>query len=93
MDVKIKAPRNRTITLEENDTALFSNKLIKLSKQATVEEITNKTILQDVISALEFLPESFVDLLFIDPPYNLNKNFNSNTFREMKNEDYETWMD
>jgi site-specific DNA-methyltransferase (adenine-specific) len=39
------------------------------------------------------LPESFVDLLFIDPPYNLNKNFNSRRFKKCSTNDYADWID
>jgi site-specific DNA-methyltransferase (adenine-specific) len=42
---------------------------------------------------MDFLPDNFVDLLFLDPPYNLNKNFSSVNFKEMKDDDYETWLD
>jgi len=93
MDKKIKAPRNRTLEIEEKDIALYSNKLIKLNKLASVEEITNKTINQDLFEALDLLPSSFVDLLFIDPPYNLSKTFNSNKFAETTDDNYEIWLD
>jgi len=78
MGKKTKAPRNRTITLNQDEIALYSKRLIQLSKQATVEQITNKTINQDLFEFLDILPDSFVDLLFIDPPYNLTKTFNFN---------------
>lgn len=93
MDIKIKASRNRTLTIDNNDIALYSNKLIKLNKQANVEEITNKTINQNLFVVLDLLPDNFVDLLFIDPPYNLTKTFNSNSFKETSDDNYEEWLD
>ena len=42
---------------------------------------------------MELLPRGFVDLLFVDPPYNLTKNFNGNTFKEMSSEAYASWID
>lgn len=94
MDVqKKRAERNRTITLNNDERLVYKKRLITLTKEIHIEEIQNKTILQDIFLATKFLPENFVDLLFIDPPYNLNKNFNSNQFKEMKNEDYESWID
>ncbi len=93
MDIKIKAPRNRTLTIDKNDITLYSNKLIKLNKQASVEEITNKTINQDLFRVLDLLPDNFVDLLFVDPPYNLTKTFNSNRFKETSDDTYEEWLD
>jgi len=93
MDTKTKAPRNRTITLSQNEIALYSKRLVQLDKQATVEQITNKTINQDLFGVLDMLPDSFVDLLFIDPPYNLTKTFNSNKFKKTSDGNYEEWLD
>ncbi|MDF1612255.1 MAG: site-specific DNA-methyltransferase [Stygiobacter sp.] len=90
---KTKAKRNRTLIFTEKEKNIFSKKLITLSRKVEVTEIINKTINQDLFEVLEFLPESFVDLLFIDPPYNLNKNFKSNSFKEMKTKDYIEWID
>lgn len=90
---KNRAGRNRTIFLKKDDVSILKSRLISLTKTASVDEIENKTILQDLFSASKYLPKSFVDLLFIDPPYNLTKNFNSNAFKEMRNDEYERWID
>jgi site-specific DNA-methyltransferase (adenine-specific) len=44
--------------------------------------MTDEKINQDIFEVLGFLPEGFVDLLILDPPYNLNKTFTSTTFRK-----------
>ena len=93
MDKKTKAPRNRTISLDKSEIALYSNRLIQLHNKTDVEEITNKTINQDIFEVLDMLPDRFVDLLFIDPPYNLTKTFNSNKFKETSDGNYEEWLD
>lgn len=90
---KTKASRNRTLTINDEDVASYSSKLITLNKQATIEQITNKTINQDLFETLNLLPNNFVDLLFIDPPYNLTKTFNSNKFKETSDDNYEEWFD
>jgi site-specific DNA-methyltransferase (adenine-specific) len=89
---KQRAPRNRTITLTSDDVLRYKNNLIQLSKPATIDEIINKTIYQDIFQALTLLPSNFVDLVFVDPPYNLNKVFNLTTFKEMESEKYEQWL-
>jgi len=38
-------------------------------------------------------PMACVDLLFADPPYNMNKPFNGTSFTEMELADYERWLD
>jgi site-specific DNA-methyltransferase (adenine-specific) len=88
-----KAPRNRTITLNPQEIDLYQKRILKLNGRVSKEQITNKTINQDLFEILDMLPDKFVDLLFIDPPYNLNKTFNSNRFREKSDESYEEWVD
>jgi site-specific DNA-methyltransferase (adenine-specific) len=90
---KERAPRNKTMILTEEEKSLYRKELIKICEQTTIAQIENKTINQDLFEVLEFLPEGFVDLLFVDPPYNLTKNFNGNTFKEMSSEDYAKWID
>ncbi len=74
---KNRAPRNKTIALSDNDIFNFKNRLVKINKPVFVEEIENKTIHQDIFEVLDYLPNAFVDLIFVDPPYNLSKNFNT----------------
>jgi len=90
---KNRAPRNRTITLTPAERTLFSKKLIKLAQKIEAKDIENKTICQNLFEVLDFLPSRFVDLLFIDPPYNITKSFSSNMFKEMTTEKYEEWFE
>lgn len=53
---------------------------------------TDKTILGDTLSALNYIPDEFADLIIIDPPYNLSKDFNGNKFSAMKNDEYEEYL-
>jgi hypothetical protein len=46
-----------------------------------------------LLKVINFLPESFVDLLIIDPPYNLTKTFNNNLFSRKSIEEYAKWVD
>src|SRR5438309_1565990 len=91
--VKQRAPRNRTITLSNSDISNLKKRLVKINQPVSIENIENKTIHQDIFEALDYLPNSFVDLVFVDPPYNLNKTFNATSFKEMESEKYEQWLD
>jgi site-specific DNA-methyltransferase (adenine-specific) len=42
---------------------------------------------------LPYLPSAFVDLLVIDPPYNLTKTFEIASFRERSWQDYAEWFE
>lgn len=93
MNVKKNASRNKTIFLSNKEINIFSKRLIKLNHKVEINEILNKTICQDLFDVLDLLPESFVDLMIIDPPYNLNKSFNNLRFKEKSIDEYADWID
>jgi site-specific DNA-methyltransferase (adenine-specific) len=90
---KTRAPRNRTVTLSADELAFYRQKLLKLSGPVGPQNIEDRTINQDLFEVLDWLPASFVDLLFIDPPYNLTKSFTAATFRERSMEEYRRWFE
>lgn len=90
---KKRAPRNRTMTLTDKEIKKYKKNLVTLSRPASVQEVLNKTIQQDMFEVLDLLPDHFVDLVFVDPPYNLNKAFNQTSFKEMGSEQYGRWLD
>lgn len=91
--MKNKAPRNKTIELTPKEIEQYAKKTIKLSAPADLAQVMNKTIWQDAFKALDFLPEKSVDLLIVDPPYNLTKNFAGTIFKEMGLADYKKWLE
>mgnify|MGYP001127754784 CR=1 FL=1 len=91
--MKNKAPRNKTIELTAKEIGQYAKKTIKLSALVDLSQVLNKTICQDAFKALDFLPANSVDLLIVDPPYNLTKNFAGTIFKEMGLDDYKVWLD
>jgi site-specific DNA-methyltransferase (adenine-specific) len=86
---KAKAPRNRTLTLIGNEYDQYRSRLLFFrEKELSVPDILNKTVCCDLFSILDALPKQFVDLLVIDPPYNLDKNFNGFKFSKTNDETY-----
>lgn len=90
---KLRAPRNRTLTLSEEETARYQQQLLRLSEPASIDQILNRTINQDLFEILDWLPPGCVDLLFIDPPYNLTKSFGQTQFRERSIAAYQHWLE
>ena len=88
-----KAKNNRTLFITDEDIEIFSKNLIKVEKEVNENDIINKTINQDIFEVLDFLPSNFVDLLFVDPPYNLKRGFNEVSFDKMSREDYMEYLD
>jgi site-specific DNA-methyltransferase (adenine-specific) len=90
---KQRAPRNRTLTLSTAELADYQQQLIQLTGVTSVDAIQNKTIHQNLFEILDWLPSGFVDLLFIDPPYNLTKSFGQTAFRERSIAEYRNWLE
>jgi site-specific DNA-methyltransferase (adenine-specific) len=91
--MKTRAPRNRTLTCGVAEKSTFTPGFLRLSEAASIENVTNALIHQDLNEALPFLPCAFVDLLILDPPYNLTKNFNGHVFRAQEATEYQVWFE
>jgi site-specific DNA-methyltransferase (adenine-specific) len=90
---KQRAPLNRTITLSDAECRLYEKRLLYLTGPATLDQIIDKTICQDTFKALDWLPAASVDLVFADPPYNLNKTFNERSFSKISSDKYQEWLE
>ncbi len=86
------APRNRTIILTDEEKEIYRHKLLKIGSPLLFKKILNRVINQDIFEAIEILPSKFIDLLFVDPPYNLAKTFNTHSFKKMSVKQYMNWM-
>lgn len=88
-----KAPRNRTLVLQEGERDRLAQRLITLHQPAAIDDILNRTLYQDLFEALPYLPDCFVDLIVVDPPYNLTKDFGSQTFTHISDQAYADWLE
>lgn len=93
---KIRAGRNRTITISNEERERLKEKVITLNDVVSTGSTTDVTINANLLDALPLLPDEFADLIIIDPPYNLNKNFNGNKFSARSQNAYldflESWF-
>jgi len=71
----------------------FASRLLHLDGPVSAERLCGRTVCEDLFKALPYLPEAFVDLLFIDPPYNLDKAFNDHSFKSQSSREYADWID
>ncbi|MCD8485738.1 MAG: site-specific DNA-methyltransferase [Desertifilum sp.] len=88
-----KAPRNRSLTLTPEEQSFYAQHLRQLTQKAEPQSIENQIIHQDLLEVLDYLPENCVDLLFLDPPYNLSKTFNQLRFAERSTSEYQAWLE
>ncbi len=91
-----RAPRNQTLILTEEQYAQLQKRLDVPTFPLTAADMENRVFNCDLFDVLDSLPEAFVDLMIIDPPYNLTKEFNGLKFNKRNNEAYieylETWF-
>jgi site-specific DNA-methyltransferase (adenine-specific) len=92
LSIKQRAPRNRTLTCSSDESAELRDQMVQLSEPAIVSEIENAIIAQDFFKAVPYLPRASADLLVLDPPYNLTKDFDGHLFKEKEAEDYSAWF-
>ncbi|HNT35026.1 MAG TPA: DNA methyltransferase [bacterium] len=91
--MQMDAPRNRTLECSAEELSVLSSALLQLSGPTDLQEIADRVIHQDFREACPLLPRSFADLLILDPPYNLTKNFNGRVFRAQEAEEYTSWFE
>lgn len=92
MEKKERAANNRTLTLEPQEVEGLKSRLLTESNISAETDIVNRTLNGDILQMLEFVPDGFADLIIIDPPYNLSKNFNGMKFASRSQEGYDEYL-
>ncbi len=87
------APRNRTITLTTEDKIALEKELILPSQLSKKTLHTNHIVWGEMKHTLQFLPDEFADLIILDPPYNLTKQFGEKTFKSLSHSEYESYLE
>ena len=86
--MKQRAERNRTITLSPDEETQLMSQLRRLETLANVPDITDRIFCQDLMEALPLMPKHFADLLVIDPPYTLQRQFGKMKTARRSDEEY-----
>lgn len=89
---KQKAPNNRTLRLDATEADSYAAQLLRLSGPLSAEAVLDSTIHQSLFEVLPWLPDGFVDLLIVDPPYNRHKDFNGVAFKARSVDAYRQWL-
>ncbi len=90
----MKSQRNKTIDFPLE----MADEYLKLCvvENAVGKIPLNSIVTGDAFAALKKVEDKSVDLLIVDPPYNLDKNFHGNGFKKCDNEKYaeytEQWI-
>lgn len=93
MKEKHRAPRNRTLTCSQEEIEGFSHDLAKLNAPTMPSDLENKVINQDLFEVSKLLPTGFADLILLDPPYNLSKDFHGHIFKGKDKSEYADYFE
>ena len=89
----MKASRNKTLDISVEEGKEYLKKCITVDSHVEKSKILNKTVLGDSMTVLDFFPHEFVDLLIVDPPYNMNKEFGETTFHKISPQEYAVYTE
>ncbi len=92
MEEKKRAGNNRTLVLKPKEVESLRTKLVTVSNIESSNDLINKTIHGDIFEMIKYIPDEFADLIIIDPPYNLTKNFNGMKFNSRSDDNYDEYL-
>lgn len=93
MEQKKRAERNRTLTILPQEEEVLKKNIETLETVSRSKDFINKTVNANLMDVLPLIPDGFANLIIIDPPYNLTKDFNGMKFNAMKDKNYEAYLD
>ena len=91
MTEKVRAERNRTLTVSASEIPTLEKFILSASdieKSFADDSIINA----DLFDCLDNIPDGYFNLIIIDPPYNLDKDFHGKKFSSMKSDAYEDYL-
>ena len=88
---KTRSKNNRTLTITEEEKAALKNTIYNINDLKHSYK-DNSIINGDLFECLDYIPNEYFNLIIIDPPYNLTKDFHGNKFNNMKSSDYEDYL-
>lgn len=96
MDAKVKSVKNKTIDFDINtkEGKVYFNKCIidnDTLKEYKKKDIINKTINGDTFDVLKKIEKNITDLMIVDPPYNISKNYHGYKFKDRDNLSYDKY--
>lgn len=89
----MKSERNKTIDFDVSEDEVYLSRAVR---EQNYDGEINKIVLGDFFETIKKIKDSSVDLLIVDPPYDLAKNFHGEVFKKIGYEAYaeytEKWI-
>lgn len=89
--VKQRAGRNRTLTVSAEEIPALEG-LVDNSESLRNGFHDDMIVNANLLDCLDYIPDEYFDLIIIDPPYNLDKDFHGQKFASMKSDAYEDYL-
>ncbi len=91
---KIRAGRNRTLTISDSERERYITQIHRVDNDKPIQlnEITNKTIHANLFDIIHKIPKKVADLIIIDPPYNIDKDFHGFKFKSADIKSYSEYV-
>ena len=89
--MKDKAPNNRTLTVSEDEIPMLRS-IITTQEQFSDGYRDDMIVNGNLFECMESIPDKHFSLAIIDPPYNLDKDFNGKKFSRMGSDEYEDYL-
>lgn len=86
--MKQRAERNRTLTIKDEERDFLRRQLLEEVDVVNLNAFENKIIRADLLNIIDSIPDNTADLIIIDPPYNLSKDFNGLKFNARSKDAY-----
>ena len=87
----MKSLKNKTIDFSIEEAGKYLEKIV--DEKDYIEGQVNVTLNGDFFSSIKKIKDKSVDLLIVDPPYDLDKNFHGNNFKKMGSDKYAEYTD
>ena len=88
---KQRAGRNKTITITDEERRELKQR-IRTAQTFDAERWTDAIVCADLLDVIDRVPDGIADLIIIDPPYNLAKDFNGLSFSAISSEKYAIYL-
>jgi len=91
MNLRPKSPRNKTLDFGLDEGMPYLQKCLTLQGKLSPDSLVNRTIVGDSLQVMAQLPPALADLMIVDPPYNLSKDYHGNKFTRTDDKCYEEY--
>lgn len=89
--MKKKSEKNKTIDFKIENADKYLERALYFDNDLKFQDYINSTIIGDSFEVLDKIENNSIDLIIVDPPYNLRKNYHGNIFTVQSEENYKEY--